>query len=904
MTRKGPTLKILAATELLEDRIAPATLPLLDLSGGTTVGTFTDADGDTVIVRIEGTAGKVEFKDAGGNAVDNGDDIASVTITGSSPDFELTYSFAASGGGANLVAMGDITANKILRGVFSVPFDATNGLMRLGSFVGPGFSAGGGLSADDVIGNADGIGIQVKSLGAGRSINIRNNFAGDLIILGALGGTIDVRSSVSADSLWQINKAVTPTAQIAVGGDFSGDFEARGPFAGDVNIAGAATGTWTFNNHVLKSAELSADRWKNIKASKSWGGQLFAVTSNITIAVGGQILGSSVFSGEGKLELNVTGSVQSGAAFGFTGDITATVGGNLSGHWAGSQDVTLTVSGSVAGAVIASGNNLSLTVEKTILNSQIESNDNLILDVNGSVNSSHLAATSSLSAAISGSVVNSALEGSSQDLTVTVGGNLIASRVTCGSEDLTLNVEGNVVRSTVISLESDVQLTVEGSLTDSHVAAAADLIATIARSVTRSSLIANQPVGTDPDTDLSLTVGGDITASHLTAVGDISLGVAGRSTGSSFVSTNGDVRVAVERDMASTRIEAASGVTLGVGGQIIGSAIAGDEGASVLVEASQDLVGTTVSVLDEILTLHVGRNMIASNVNASQIALILVGGSMSNSQVNSGGDVALTVTGNISRSTIASPQSSVNVNVGGNFLASSVTCDEDMFFSVEGNMSGIVNSFDSSISLEVGGTMSGKAIADETLFADLGQLTGSLSSDQLDLIVQGNVAASARIQARAVDDFNADTIGFSVGGDFGGVLNVIDFDSDVVGGSTLIDGDVLKSARFNIARSFGDATDEDFIFGGNFLGVLNIGGSIDVDLAFAGDVNQVIIGGLIGTAGVVNAITVSGKLNFLSSASVFVETTPGKEGNFQNIQSIVTATLSVQDGFGTVIPSA
>jgi hypothetical protein len=83
--------------ELLEDRIAPATIPLLNLAGGPTVATFTDADGDTVTVRIEGTAGKVEFQDAGGNAVDDGDNVASVSITGSSGDFVLSYSFDASG---------------------------------------------------------------------------------------------------------------------------------------------------------------------------------------------------------------------------------------------------------------------------------------------------------------------------------------------------------------------------------------------------------------------------------------------------------------------------------------------------------------------------------------------------------------------------------------------------------------------------------------------------------------------------------------------------------------------------------------------------------------------------------------------------------------------------------------
>src|SRR4029453_1441021 len=180
MTRKDPTIRIPVAAELLEDRIAPATIPLLDLSGGPTVATFTDADGDTVTVRIEGKAGKVEFQDAGGNAVDDGDNIASVIITGSSANFALTYSFDAAGGAGNTVTMGDITANKILRGIFSVPLNSTTGSFTLGSFVGPGFSPGGGLSADDVAGNADGIGIQVKSLTAGGSITNRKKNAGHL----------------------------------------------------------------------------------------------------------------------------------------------------------------------------------------------------------------------------------------------------------------------------------------------------------------------------------------------------------------------------------------------------------------------------------------------------------------------------------------------------------------------------------------------------------------------------------------------------------------------------------------------------------------------------------------------------------------------------------------------------
>jgi hypothetical protein len=159
MTRRDGLLKSQSHVEPLEQRVAPATLPLLDLSGGTTSATFTDADGDIVTVRIDGKAGKVEFQDSAGNSVDDGENIASVIIAGSSADFTLTYSFDASGGVGNTVNMGDISSNKVLLGIYSVPLTSTTGTFALGSFVGPGFSAGGGLSADNVLGNGDGIGI-------------------------------------------------------------------------------------------------------------------------------------------------------------------------------------------------------------------------------------------------------------------------------------------------------------------------------------------------------------------------------------------------------------------------------------------------------------------------------------------------------------------------------------------------------------------------------------------------------------------------------------------------------------------------------------------------------------------------------------------------------------------------
>lgn len=103
--------------EGLEDRSVPAIVNPLSI-GGTTQATYTDPNGDVVTVRIAGTAGTVNFFDAGGLQVDNGDDIATVTITNPSSNFTLTYSVNPAGGDG-IVAMGNITSNRVLRGIYS-----------------------------------------------------------------------------------------------------------------------------------------------------------------------------------------------------------------------------------------------------------------------------------------------------------------------------------------------------------------------------------------------------------------------------------------------------------------------------------------------------------------------------------------------------------------------------------------------------------------------------------------------------------------------------------------------------------------------------------------------------------------------------------------------------------------
>lgn len=95
-SRRRPRSQVVTTGEALERRFALATLPTLSI-GGITEATFIDSTGsrlfgDTVTVRIAGTAGSASFFDRSGGPVDDGDEIAEVVITGASPDFHLSYS--------------------------------------------------------------------------------------------------------------------------------------------------------------------------------------------------------------------------------------------------------------------------------------------------------------------------------------------------------------------------------------------------------------------------------------------------------------------------------------------------------------------------------------------------------------------------------------------------------------------------------------------------------------------------------------------------------------------------------------------------------------------------------------------------------------------------------------------
>src|SRR5262245_61862522 len=108
--------------EMLETRIAPASFSTLTVGQ---TATFTDASGDVVTIRVDGTSGTANFSDGAGQ-VDDGFDIATVNITGASSDFSITYidTDVATASGQDVV-MGVVTAtNQTIRGLYTVASDS------------------------------------------------------------------------------------------------------------------------------------------------------------------------------------------------------------------------------------------------------------------------------------------------------------------------------------------------------------------------------------------------------------------------------------------------------------------------------------------------------------------------------------------------------------------------------------------------------------------------------------------------------------------------------------------------------------------------------------------------------------------------------------------------------------
>jgi len=433
----------------LESRIALA-LDTLSI-GGQTVGGFTDFTGDQVVVSITGSKGTAVFRDSNGNQVADGENIASISITGASPDFQLTVgaAFLRSAGeittsgigpknGVDTVYLGRVTADSVIRGINTIDSDgfipgggptvARSDEIRfeIESFLGVDFSEGGGLFVDLVTGGDENLGVVLtKGFSPYSTIAIRERLDA-VVILGAENkGTAEGRlliESATADSLILVNNAGSTGAnsklEILGGeGPFNAGVAFRGPFAGTVNLQSPAGGTWLFEGDVAPSAVLKAAKWDGltvgddlppgIVALRGFAGTLNATDGVVSLTVGGAVKGTARINAGGDVKLDAQ-SVEAGAEINAIGRATLDVGRNFAGRLSCYELRPSTIGGNLAGATISARSGISVAVGGSITNSTLSSAYGVSVGVGGNISNSTLSAGSSaVRFDVTGNVVNS-----------------------------------------------------------------------------------------------------------------------------------------------------------------------------------------------------------------------------------------------------------------------------------------------------------------------------------------------------------------------------------------------------------------------------------------------------------------------------------------------------------------
>ncbi len=532
--------------EPLEQRIAPATIVNPLSIGGTTQATFTDADGDVVTVRIAGSAGSVNFLDGGGNPVDDTDDIASAVITGASSNFTLTYSVDV-GAGAGVVLMGDITSDKILRGIYSVPDSTGGSTFTLGSFKGVNFSADGGLVVDTIVGDAADVGLQLSGgLHKDAVITVRGDLDAD-IILGdgkdLIDGTLFVGGSGTAGSDLTINGTTGVNFSWVQRNQFQGAATFNGLFNGTINIDGNTNGVWTFNKDVAPVAVLHSDDFDNVIVNGHFSGLISTESSDVNMNVSGDLKSSARVQGSGGITLTVGGNVLPGASAVCDNGLTFTVGGNMSGTFvAGSSDLFGTVTGNVAAATLVSSSDASITVTGSVMKSTIEADNELFLDITGGVTDSDISSGHSDSLlTIDGSVKKSRFSG---DTTGTIGSSITDTRFRASNfDDVSITVTGGLTR-TIIETDNEIVVNATGTVANSR------FISTTG--------------------GVSLTVGGNLLkTTAISSDDDISMNVTGNVLGGSFLTDDSQQTWTIGGNFQGLFMTGSGDLTMSVGGSVL-----------------------------------------------------------------------------------------------------------------------------------------------------------------------------------------------------------------------------------------------------------------------------------------------------------------------------------------------
>ena len=500
----------------------------------------------------------------------------------------------------------------------------------------------------------------------------------------------------------------------------------------------------------------------------------------------------------------------------------------------------------------------------------------------------------------------------SQWADVRVGGDFAGS-INSTSDEVSMAVSGNVTGTGRINSESDVTLNVGGSVQKGAVISSDQ---GVFFSIVRNLL---GTVQAGSSSAMSGSVGGNVSGATLASSNDITLNVVG-SILNSAIAADDEFTLNVARDVTGSTISSGdSEVSFAVGGNVANSRFLGALDGTIGGNVTKSLFaskGETLDDNDPDVTLDIRGSMTSSHVEATSLVSVNVDGSVTKSKfISSTSNVSVDVGVDMRDSTLIAADESVELTVGRDALNVTVVGDdEDHTVDIGRNFSGSVQSGSGDLYLLVGGSVlkgSSFMAGDDAVVDVGGTFDGTVESQALRFLVDGNVSQASRIVAQAVSDWQgAGTANFGIGGRFDGIVNVVDFDAAPnFANVVLVGGGAGSSARFYVDRFNTD----NLFFNGNFKGNVRVLQDLVANLNFTGDVDRITLGGRVGSYAPsdpvgsivpqIATINVAGRLLYMNTNSYF-EALGSGDGVFWNDATKTSSTGALFTGsYGKVVPT-
>jgi hypothetical protein len=542
-----------------------------------------------------------------------------------------------------------------------------------------------------------------------------------------------------------------------------------------------------------------------------------------------------------------------------------------------SADLNLKIAGALRGSVQVVGD-LALDVGADVLIAEVLVGANLTLDVGGSVIKSRLNAQEQLfsNTGIRNDIVQSSIVGGT-GIDLSVGRMVKGSRLSSGLDDMDITIGGNLAGSELLSGD-DMVLTLAGSASASRILPDGQLLANVQRDVVKT-LIGSQ------SSSAVVNLGGRMMASQLIAGSDATLTATGGVSGlDAIIGANAILNVG--GDATKAKYSVGGELEVHVVGNLSNSILLPANTLSVVVD--KNLQGSTLASFDNSTFVTVGGTMKGARIDSGEsveVTALIVG---AGTQLRAAANVTVHATTKVEGFMIASGDVAVTTT---GIFAASVSAGQDVSVTADSV----------AISGTAGGLIGGaRGVAELPSGLGISNFRGLRVGGDFALDVAKNFKAPNVI-------VGGDVTGFHVGGDFSGVLTIA---GDFVPGqttesTTVIGGTAAKKAVIDIGGSVGSSTSSPkLIFGGAFLGRMNVGGKLLTDLEFGGNVNRLAFDGGVGPAllgdNIVDII-VTGSLASLTGTSLF-QRTDAMSGKFVDGEGTVTGLLATTVAAVSVTP--